>query len=146
MLTVSIPEIAERQSERLFKGLLKAEDLTTPRNRHELILLAVACMESPLYLSKELRQQIIAEAAKLIPPKNLDEVARIAKANDPMVEFLRYNPRFSYRKMARCVDALIAIGSEHALNAIIEYVQSPVYQQRRCIYILPLDWQRTVGV
>ena len=86
-------------------------------------------MESPLYLSKESRQQIVEKAATLVPPKNSDEVARIAKAGDPMVEFLRYNPRFSYRKMARCVDALIAIGSEHALKAIIEYVQSPAYQQ-----------------
>jgi len=128
MLAVSIPEIREKQSERLFKGLLKkGDELSTPRLRHELYLLALACMESPLFLSKELGQQIVDKASTLVPPRSSDEIARIAKAGDLMVELLRINPRFSFHKMARCVDALVAIGSERAVMALIEYAKSPVY-------------------
>ncbi|MBP8110523.1 MAG: NACHT domain-containing protein, partial [Caldilineaceae bacterium] len=128
LLTVAIPEISQKQSERLFRGLLKkADKLTTPRSRHELYLLAVACMESPIYLSDDLRREIIDRTSTLIPPRNNDEVALLAKAGDPIVPLLQIDRPYSYAKMARCVDALGEIGSEDALRIIIAYSRSPHY-------------------
>jgi Leucine-rich repeat (LRR) protein len=128
LLTVAIPEINEKQSEKFFRRLLKKADaLTTPRNRHELFLLAVACTESPMFLSDELKNAILDRARTLIPPRSDDDVQLLAKAGDPIVRLLHYDPRMSFRKMARCVGALAEIGSEAALRTIAEYAHSPAY-------------------
>lgn len=136
LLTIGIPEIDPNQSDRLLNGLLnKADELTTPRYRHELYLLAVACLETAIYLTPPMRRHILAKAATLIPPRNDDAVALIAKGGDPIIELLRFNPNYSFRKMARCVEALIAIGSELALTAIVEYAISSPYEHEKAWYL-----------
>ena len=141
LLAVAIPEISEKQSEKLFRGLLKkAEDLSKQRSQQELYLLAVACMESPIYLPAPLRAEIVAHAATVIPPRNDDEVALIAKAGDPMVELLRINPQFREDQMAQCVAALAEIGSQQALAAIAEYSVSEIYDEAASLFL-----RRAVG-
>ncbi|MEZ4728535.1 MAG: NACHT domain-containing protein [Caldilineaceae bacterium] len=129
LLTIGIPEINAKQSDLLLNGILnKAHELTTPRYRYELYLLAVACLETAIYLTPPMRRHILAKAAALIPPRNDDAIALIVKGGDPMVELLRLNPDYSFKKMARCVEALITIGSEQALDAVVEYATSPIYE------------------
>jgi Leucine-rich repeat (LRR) protein len=132
LLTMGVREINERKSKQLLSGLLKrAAELSTPRARQELYLLAVACLESARFRLPALREEILAKAATLIPPRDNDAVALIAKGGNPMVELLRFNPRYSVKRMARCVAALIAIGSEAALTALAEYAAAPIYEEAR---------------
>jgi len=131
LLTIGMPEISQRQSDRIFNGLLnKADELTTPRYRHELYLLAVACLETAVYLNPAMRRHILSKAASLIPPRNDDAITLLAKGGDPLVELLCLNHQHSFQKMARCVAALIAIGSENALVALAEYAHSPQYEHQ----------------
>jgi Leucine-rich repeat (LRR) protein len=130
LLTMGVREINEKKSERLLSGLLKrANELTTPRAQQELYLLAVACLESARFRLPALREQILAKAATLIPPRDNDAVALIAKGGNPIVELLRFNPHYSVGRMARCVAALIAIGSDAALTALAEYATVPIYEE-----------------
>jgi hypothetical protein len=132
LLAVAVPEINEQQSEDLLRGLLKeAEASSKPRSRQELILLAVACLESPIYLSTALRAEVMARAAVLIPPRSDDTVVLIAKAGDPVVELLQVNEHFDDKSMARCVSALAEIGSERALGTIAAYRISGAYSENR---------------
>ncbi|MCE7984761.1 MAG: NACHT domain-containing protein [Caldilinea sp. CFX5] len=99
LLTIGIPEIDPKQSDRLLNGLLnRADELTTARYRHELYLLVVACLETAIYLTPPMRRHILAKAAALLPPRNNDAVALIAKGGDPMVGLLRFDPRYSLKK------------------------------------------------
>jgi len=140
MLAVGIPEISEKQSEKLFRGLLKkAADLSKLRSQQELYLLAAACMESPIYLSAALREEVLTHATTVIPPHSDDEIALITKAGDPVVDLLKINTQVAEWEMAQCVSALAEIGSERALEAISEYAEStlyadsPSYELRRAI-------------
>jgi Leucine-rich repeat (LRR) protein len=129
LLTIGTKGIRQAQSDRLLNGLLnKANDTTIPGHRHEIYLLAVACLETAIYLTPPMRRLILNKAATLIPPRDVDAINLIAKGGDPIVELLRFNSRYSFTKMALCVAALIAIGSEQALKAIVEYATSPVYK------------------
>ncbi len=128
LLTIGIPEISAKQSERLLTGLLnRADELTTANARHELYLLAVACLETAIYLSPPMRRHILDKTTSLIPPRNNEAIALLARGGDPLVERLRLNPQHSLKKMARCVRTLIAIGSEQSLAAIADYATSPFY-------------------
>lgn len=128
ILSMGVARPKERSSF-LRKLVRKADALKILDHRHQLYLLAAACLETCVELDAEVRQLVIDRVALVLPPSNSDEVQIVAKAGDPITELLSPNQDYSGDEVVRCIEALAAIGSDHALNKIAEYCtdrRSPV--------------------
>ncbi len=114
-----------RERAELLKGLLQLGQEMLER-QHYLHLLAVACLETTVEISPDVRAQVIEQARTLLPPQNSDEARVIAKAGNAIVPLLEPNPSYSDQEAAWCVEALAQIGSTAAMNAIANYAKTIV--------------------
>lgn len=105
---------------KLLRGLIQ-NSRKWKRHRHHQLLLAVACLETCVELDGKVRYEVMREAAPLFPPKNSDEAKMVAAAGDPAVELLRFNPAYTSRQCAACIQALSLIGSDAAMDMIASY-------------------------
>jgi len=114
-----------RERAELLKELLQLGH-EMPERQHYLHLLAVACLETTVEISPDVRAQVIEQARTLLPPQNSDEARVIAKAGNAIIPLLEPNPSYSNREAALCVEALAQIGSTAAMNAIANYAKTIV--------------------
>lgn len=115
-------EARPKERERLLRNLIKkAKNLKRPKNRHQVFLLALACLETCTILDPAVRQFVIDETATVFPPQNEDEVRLIAAAGEPAIEHLEYNSNYPVEILAKSITALAGIGTQRALEAMILY-------------------------
>lgn len=108
-----------KDRERLIRGLIlrgNAEEEHT----HSLFLLAVACMETSTELSPELQRELQSCLRLVMPPRNMTDAAAVASAGSIAVPLLA-SFRGNAIQTAACVRALVLIGGEEALNALVNF-------------------------
>ncbi|WP_448230871.1 NACHT domain-containing protein [Microbacterium lacticum] len=108
------------QREQLIRGLLRRGS-DTPRRRHRLFLLAVACMETSPQLPPALRKDLRDALREVLPPKNMTEAMAVASAGELAVPLLEEYSTRGASVAAASVRALSLIGGESALNALQAY-------------------------
>jgi hypothetical protein len=107
------------EREEIIKQLIARGD-NEPVFRHQLHLLAVACLETSIELAPDLKKEVSKRLQKLIPPKNLTEAKSLASAGELALPFLVHK----YRKAnveAACVRTLNLIGGDEALSTLEDY-------------------------
>jgi hypothetical protein len=111
------------QRRELLSELLKRGEKDAAK-RHYLYLLAAACLETCVAIEPELRTQVEACAKAVLPPKNDDEAATVARAGDAIVPLLGYDPQFSAKEAGYCMQALVQIGSDAAMQQLVDYAKA----------------------
>jgi hypothetical protein len=86
--------------------------------RHQLHLLAVACLETALELGSEVKAEVQKRLAALVPPKSMREAKALASAGELAVPYLIRKTQHRANVTAACVRTLALIGGEAALNAL----------------------------
>jgi hypothetical protein len=104
-------------SQQLIEGLIKRGD-GEESHRHQLHLLAAACMETLTSMTPELRNQVENRLSRLIPPANLTQARELASAGPLAIPYLapRIGERAAYS--AARIRALALIGGPEALEMI----------------------------
>ena len=106
----------------LLRGMLKkAANLKTVKYRHQIYLLALACLETCTELAPSIRKEVVFEARSVFPPHSSDEMSQIAKAGNYAVEFLPYDPDYPKEIAILCIQTLAEIGGEIALAKLADY-------------------------
>jgi hypothetical protein len=107
----------------LIKQLIERGDRDR-KDRHQLHLLAVACLETSVELEPNIRTEVQRRLRKLVPPKNLTEAKALASAGDLALPFLTFDKAKTYYSniAAACVRTLILIGSDSSLYTLKAYV------------------------
>ncbi|HWT00214.1 MAG TPA: NACHT domain-containing protein [Pyrinomonadaceae bacterium] len=108
------------EREELINGLLERGD-SDASLRHQLYLLAVACLETSVELNRGIRQKLIQRLTELIPPKKMGEAKLLASAGDLAIAYLSKRGRYYSTQAAACIRTLSLIGGEEALAAIETY-------------------------
>ncbi len=111
-----------REREELLQELIEQGD-ESPERRRYLHLLAVACMETAVRLDPEINDDVLERVRLLLPPKDEDEVMLISKPGNPIVPLLAYNADYSPKDAARCIEALVEIGTPAAMKELSGYAQ-----------------------
>jgi hypothetical protein len=101
----------------LLRGLLKRGD-EEPKHRHQLHLLAVACLETSVELEPALKTEIEERLAKLGLPATRTDAKAFASAGELAVPYLRLGVGKPVKTASACVRALALIGGESALEAL----------------------------
>jgi hypothetical protein len=109
-----------REREELIKNLIARGD-NESRFRHQLHLLAVACLETSVELAPALKDSVTSRLKKLVPPKNITEAKALSSAGELALPFLAYKDRYA-RITAACIRTLVLIGGENALAVLEGYV------------------------
>jgi Leucine-rich repeat (LRR) protein len=135
VIILAAGEARPKERGRFLQGLInKADNLKRLKNQRQLYLLALACLETCVDLVPEVRSHVIERAARLFPPKDDDEVKRIADAGEPAVELLRIIPKLQKAEAQRCIQALGMIGSDAALAALAEYSNDERFKSLNYVY------------
>ncbi len=113
---------------KLLRGMLKkAENLKTAKYRHQVYLLAIACLETCTELDPAIRHEVVVAARSVFPPHSQDEVSQIAMAGVHAVDFLSYDPDYPIEIAALCIQTLAEIGGEIALAKLADYLTDERY-------------------
>jgi Leucine-rich repeat (LRR) protein len=94
---------------------------TEPDSKNYLHLLAVACLETATTVDQTTRNQVLACAKTLLPPKDRDEVMMVARAGNEIVPLLKYEAHYSADEACKCIDALVQIGTHAAMQILVDY-------------------------
>ncbi|MGD1897178.1 MAG: NACHT domain-containing protein [Phormidesmis sp.] len=92
-------------------------------HRHYLHLLSVACLETTTKVDPAVRSRVLNCAKALMPPKDKDEVAMVIRAGNEVISALRYDSAYSADEATRCINALVGIGTNAAMEAIVDYAK-----------------------
>jgi NACHT domain len=92
-------------------------------HRESLHLLAVACLETSVGLSPDVRAQVDVRMRQLIPPRNMTQARALSSAGDLVVPYLdRQKIRWQEgRVTAACIRTLALVGSNDALDGLRGY-------------------------
>lgn len=101
--------------------------------RKQVALLALACLETSVSLSPELRNRILQNASIAIPPSDEDEEKLVASAGDPAVSLLVPNEDYSEKQSVSCIRTLAMIGSETAMLRLADFANDSRNQVRRAL-------------
>lgn len=110
----------QAQRDELLMQLLTTEE-TSDADRNAVDFLAIACMETVTNLTREIQQELVDRLKKLVPPTNIYEASALAGAGDLAVPYLTFK-KCSYP--FACIKALEIIGSELAIQELVQYVNS----------------------
>ncbi|MFE7128741.1 NACHT domain-containing protein [Streptomyces sp. NPDC057617] len=105
---------------RLLKRLLRRAD-RAPRLRHRLVLVAAACLEHAPELDPEVRGEVEARTAELIPPRSLQEAEELAKAGELVLELLPGPAGLDERTAAAVVRTAALAKGDAAFEAISRF-------------------------
>lgn len=111
---------SKKQREQLITDLIKRGD-KEPSHRHQLHLLAVACLETATDLDQSVQREVKSRLAELLPPRNVTEARDWASAGELAIPFLSYSQKHYVKVSASCIRALAFIGGETALEALKSY-------------------------
>ncbi|MDJ1182929.1 NACHT domain-containing protein [Roseofilum casamattae] len=108
---------------KIFNDLIERGD-RKPEQKHYLHLLAVACLETAATLDPTTRQRVLDCAQELLPPRDDDAVQMVVRAGNEIIPLLRYQPDYSAEEACQCIKALVAIGSEEAMETLVDYAKA----------------------
>lgn len=121
-------EARPKECEKLLRGLIdRAEKLQLARNRNQIYLLALACLETSVFVSPEARKFVLERASVVFPPRDDDEAKMVARAGDPAIPLLLPRDDMKADTAACCISALAYIGTDRAMQAIAEYTKDNRY-------------------
>ncbi|SEO99271.1 NACHT domain-containing protein [Amycolatopsis saalfeldensis] len=116
-----------RQREELLYGILRTESST--RQRNQLQLLALACLETSPELSGTLRAEIERRTATLLPPRSSRNARMVASAGEFVLDLLAKTEPETPGAIAATIEAAAEIGGDAALALIARFrgdTQRPV--------------------
>ena len=108
----------------IIKDLIARGDGEGPL-RHQLHLLAVACLETVLEPDDDVRRSVEQRLAEIVPPKNMTQAKALASAGDLVVPHLAYRREIDVNQTAASIRTLALIGTEAAQRALEEYATDP---------------------
>ncbi|MER7733491.1 NACHT domain-containing protein [Streptomyces erythrochromogenes] len=103
---------------RILRGLLRrADKVKSVRNR--LVLLAAACLEHAPELEPEIRSEVRARVAELLPPRGPEQAEELSKAGSLVLDLLpRPGDDLSEPQTAATIRTASLVGGERALEVI----------------------------
>ena len=110
----------DRRRSEFIREILKRGDLHKNR-RSMYYLLAVRCLETCTKMEPELQTEIHDRIQKLRPPSSITEAKALSAAGDLAIDLVRKASHQHARPAACCVRTLRMVGSEKALEALIDY-------------------------
>lgn len=113
---------SQKIREDLIRRLIQSGDSDQSR-RHQLHLLAMACLETSVLLSPEVKQELESRLSKLTLPKNMTEAREWASAGELSVTYLAKGVNSRATVAAACVRSLALIGGEAALSTIENFAK-----------------------
>ncbi|MHC4517681.1 MAG: NACHT domain-containing protein, partial [Planctomycetota bacterium] len=113
VIILAVGQATPKQREMLILGLIKRGGKERGC-RHQLYLLAVACLEVTVELSPPVKAKVIGRMKQIVPPKTLTEAKQLANAGELAVPLLRYSPNLA-RTTSACVRTLALIGTDSAI-------------------------------
>jgi hypothetical protein len=123
ILAAGIASLVNSQvCEEIISGLLRRGD-HEPQKRHQLHLLAAACLETSPSLDKKIKGAVQLRLRRIIPG-NVSEARAIAAAGELAIPHLALEKGYGWNRAtvaAACVRALSLIGGEAALAALETY-------------------------
>lgn len=119
ILAVGLAGGAKTRSE-IISGILRRGD-QEPNRRHQLHLLAVACLETAVRLDPTVKSEVEKRLSQLVPPANLTEAKALATAGELAIPYLSGHKYKKAAITAACVRALALIGGDTALEALESY-------------------------
>ena len=120
ILAVGLASVKQR--DKLIMQLIKRGD-TAKGHRHQLFLLAVACLEVAVELDQQVKDEVVKRMKQIVPPKNITEAKQLASAGDLGVPLLSYSSVWLAPTAAACVRTLALIGTETAVEALRAYAK-----------------------
>ena len=91
------------------------------QSRHQLHLLAVACLEASVELEPKLKTLVRNKLRRLVPPRNFTEAKALASAGELAIPFLKFRPDRGVNAAAASVRSLMLIGGDSALKTLESY-------------------------
>jgi hypothetical protein len=86
-----------------------------PLRRHQLHLLAVACLETSIELDQEVKIEVQRRLAELVPPKNMKEAKALASAGELTIPYLTKRVPMLGSAAAASIRTLALIGGRQHL-------------------------------
>ena len=126
-----------RQREELLYGILRTK--SAGRQRNQLQLVALACLETSPELSGTLRAEIERRTASLLPPRTSRNARMLASAGEFVLDLLAKTEPRSPEAVAATIEAAAGIGGDAAL-AVIERFRAGT--QRPVLLELIRAWPR----
>jgi Leucine-rich repeat (LRR) protein len=118
--------------------IVQGDKLEEEHYRHQVHLLAVACLEGNAGLEKDAQEYVLQQAAAIFPPRDEDEAKLVVSAGDPAIPLLAADPKHTEREAAMCVRALALIGSQAALATLVGYTDD---SRRQVLVELGRAWE-----
>jgi len=112
----------------IIEGIIARGDAES-HYRHQLHLVAVACLETSIELTPTLQNEIKKRLKRLVPPKIMADAKALASAGDLAVSYLKYSSAHGARTEAACIRTLSLVGGGAALAQLQGYAS---------------DWRQTV--
>jgi len=109
-----------RQRDEFLKAIMQRAERDS-RQRQQLLLLAVACLETATSLSPEVEEVLDSKLRQVIPPNNMTEARSLKAAGNLAIPLLRRKPSYNARQAAACVRALTMIGGSGAIQSLETY-------------------------
>ncbi|NEQ68630.1 MAG: NACHT domain-containing protein [Symploca sp. SIO2D2] len=94
------------------------------KTKQYLHLLAVACLETATKVDQKTRDRVLTRAERLLPPKDDDEVAMVARAGNEIVPLLKYKSHYSVFEARKCIETLVQIGTNRAMETLVDYAKA----------------------
>ena len=111
-----------KNREEIIRGIIRRGDWDRDRKRkHQLYLVAMACIDASVELGVELKALAQARLSKFVPPKNLKASETLITAGELAVPYLTGFVNVESDVISLCIQTLAKIGGPAALDAIEEY-------------------------
>jgi hypothetical protein len=107
--------------EDIIRGIIRRGDRDKKR-KHQLYLVAMACIDASVELSNDLKALAQARLSKIVPPRDRKAAETLITAGDLAVPYLTDFVNAEPEITSLCIQTLSTIGGPAALDAIEEYV------------------------
>lgn len=114
----------EKANELIENLLLKGQKRKDDNYHYD--LLAMACLETAIEVSVEVRKKVKERIEILIPPKNKQQCKALAATGDLAVPFLEYKESYSEMEKLLCINTIGMISSRAALSKLANYINKDI--------------------
>ncbi len=141
VIRMAVAHASPEDAQQLLRRLIARGDRFTANvdGRHRLHLLAAACLDYATELDPGIRQEVRSRAEGLIPPKNREEAANLAKVGPVILDLLPGPDGLQDHEAEAVVHTAGLLGGDPAMTVLKRY--------RKCTkgdvpYYLQLHWSR----